>query len=103
MDHSLEKDLEQLRDKLADKKYAQAVYAALCNNEFIKEDKLWSCTWRYAGGIVARLRGLNEDYMHYYCSGILDDEVVIEGEITDEVREDFADLGWSEHQIVGFG
>jgi len=63
-----------------------------------------------AGGIVADLRNIetdnsqNEDYMDYYCSGIGDglgngDEdrtkgYVPEGEVTDEIRADFARLGW---------
>lgn len=94
MDHSLEIDLEQLRSKLQDPVYAQAVYAALCNNSFFKQHTEWHCSWRYAGGIIARLRGQGENYMDYYCSGIMDDNSVVEGEITDQVREDIESLGW---------
>ena len=90
--------------------YAQNVYAALCNMRWqpkdvmpILKDEYWSCSWRSSGGIVADLRGNNEDYMDYYCSGIgggisLDDNrpegYVAEGEVTDEIRNDLAALGW---------
>lgn len=97
MAYDLEVDLEQLRSKLKDRKYAQAVYAAMCNNEFEKEGEKWSCSWRYAGGMVARLRGEKEMYLDYYCSGIgseLDEPTVPEGVITDEVRKDIETLGW---------
>ena len=51
------------------KSYAQNLYAALCNNDFQKRDvmqiltdKLWHCSWRYAGGIVADMLG-SGDYL----------------------------------------
>jgi hypothetical protein len=87
--------------------YRQNIYAALCNNEFQKQDvwpiiqnKTWTCSWRYAGGIVADM--IEEgDYLDYYCTGIRHDETedknkgfVGEGYVTDEVREDFKRLGW---------
>ena len=107
--------------------YAQNIYAALCNNGFIKlavipilTEKEWSCSWRYAGGIVAHMRQ-EGDYIDWYCSGIRggmthNDEpeeppkepteeykqkleelkrYVPEGKITDEIREDFQKLGWA--------
>lgn len=109
-------DLEQdllaaawLVDKVKQRNdYAQNVYAALCNNEFQRQeiwpvlsDQRWSCTWRYAGSIVANLRGEGE-YMDWYCSGSrawnLDDDLadgyVSESIITEEVREDLVRLGW---------
>lgn len=98
--------------------YAQNIYAALCNNGFIKLDvipilteKEWSCSWRYAGGIVANMRQ-EGDYIDWYCSGIggVNAEYdaketaeewsrrtgfVPEGRITDEIRADFQRLGWA--------
>jgi len=86
--------------------YAQNIYAALCNNQFQKQEvwpllqgQTWSCSWRYAGGIVADMleRG---DYMDWYCSGIRDADIVAaqgyvgEGEVTEEIREDFMRMGW---------
>ena len=86
--------------------YAQNLYAALCNNQFQKQDvwlvlkdQYWSCTWRYAGGIVADFQGQGGDYMDWYCSGIgvKDGEYINhvgEGTVTDEIRADLTLLGW---------
>ena len=99
--------------------YAQNLYAAMCNMQWQKmdvmpilKDEYWSCSWRSAGGIVAELRDDGEDYMDYYCSGMggfaaLEDETeeeaqadfaakcyAPEGQVTDEIREDLARLGW---------
>ena len=88
--------------------YAQNLYAAMCNNEFVKndvwpilQDKRWSCSWRGAGGIVADLREEGE-YIDWYCSGMgFHDKTgetpinyVPEGMVTDEIREDLLKLGW---------
>jgi hypothetical protein len=96
----------------------------MCNNDFQKQevwpilkDQTWSCSWRYAGGIVADMRG-EGDYIDWYCSGIKYNDVleqsewdmltqeqqmfrkesagyVAESTITDELQEDLALLGWS--------
>lgn len=103
--------------------YAQNLYAALCNTEYqrnetwpILTDKRWSCSWRYAGGIVADIRE-EGDYIDWYCSGIRDTAKLTEddlsqlsdhqqkeyleslryaseGVVTDEVRADLFSLGW---------
>jgi hypothetical protein len=86
----------------ANEYYAQNIYAALCNMQWQKldvvpilKDEYWHCSWRYAGGLVADLVARGGDYMDYYCSGIGDgDCFVAEGEVTDEIREDFLKLGW---------
>jgi hypothetical protein len=124
---NLEYDLrssEYIIDKVkGDVVYAQNLYAALCNTEYqrndtwpILTDKRWSCSWRYAGGIIADIRE-EGDYIDWYCSGIrnkdelTDDEVrqlsehqqkeyleslryVSESIVTDEVKEDLFKLGW---------
>ena len=116
MDYNLEKDLMNsayIREKCMDDTYAQNLYAALCNNEFTKNDVIpilreetWGCSWRYAGGVVAALR--NEgDYIDWYCSGIrtmsVDDEIhnewdmkgfVPEGVVTEEIRNDLLHISW---------
>lgn len=94
--------------------YAQNLYAAMCNNGFIRLEVIpvlkqeeWGCSWRYAGGIVADMRQ-EGDYINWYCSGIrngYDDEeggkqwderkYVPEGRITDEIRTDLQRLGWA--------
>ena len=87
--------------------YAQNIYAALCNNQFIKLDawqllkeEYWTASWRYAGGIVADILG-EGDYMDWYCSGMggpVGDMAVEgylpEGVVSDEVLEDLTKLGW---------
>ena len=124
--NNLEYDLRSNRwicDKVkAREEYAQNIYAALCNQDWQRND-IWpllkgdtySCSWRYAGGIVADMRE-EGDYIEWYCSGIQggasEDELaamsskdreryqwmhkhfVSEGHVTDEVREDFFRLGW---------
>lgn len=101
----------------ANRVYCQNLYAALCNNSFQKQDvwpiiknKVWSCSWRYAGGIIADI--LEEgDYMDWYCSGMgglhleYDNKesweqwekrtgLVSEGTVTEEIIEDLRKLGW---------
>ena len=94
-----------------DRLYAQNIYAALCNNDFRRNEVMpilleenWSCSWRYAGGIVADLVG-EGDYLDWYCSGIRGEEDVAEffntpreyageGYVTEEVNEDLFKLGW---------
>lgn len=81
--------------------YAQNLYAAMCNRDFQKldvmpilTDKKWSCSWRYAGGIIADMRE-DGDYIDWYCSGMHDrDDFVRESIVTDEVRSDLQKLGW---------
>ncbi len=99
--------LEKVRTNDA---YAQNLYAAICNNDFIRldvipvlKDERWSASWRYAGGIIADMRQ-EGDYIDWYCSGIrggmsydeeLKDGLVPEGFITDEIRNDLQRLGWA--------
>lgn len=105
-----------LKKARQDHSYAQNIYAALCNNEFQKndiivllKDQRWSCSWRYAGGIVADMLE-SGDYIDWYCSGYqrignqeavdsdpdnIRKRFVAEGFVTDEVRSDFKQLGWT--------
>ena len=103
----LEYDLrtcDWIAEKCKSDVYAQHLYAALCNNEFKKnelwpllKDQRWSCTWRYAGGIVADIREQG-DYIDWFCSGIQDldavNDYIPEGVVTDEIRADLERLGW---------
>jgi hypothetical protein len=101
--------------------YAQHLYAVMCNNEFQKLDVIpilrndkWSCSWRYAGGIIADMRE-SGDYIDWYCSGIkgnmyndsdvelteemqqrlaITEQFVGEGYVTEEIRSDLKRLGW---------
>lgn len=110
--------LEKVRN---DEAYAQNLYASMCNTDFVKNDvwpiltdKRWSCSWRYAGGIIADMRQ-EGDYIDWYCSGIRNDDYQVEhenptqlqkerlditnkfvgeGYVTDEIRNDLFRLGW---------
>lgn len=92
--------LEKVR---ASKVYAQNLYAAMCNNDFIKremwpilKEQKWSCSWRYAGGIIADMRQ-EGDYIDWYCSGIREeygDGYVPEMTVTEEIEQDLHKLGW---------
>jgi hypothetical protein len=102
--------------------YAQNLYAAMCNNDFqqnavwpVLKNQTWSASWRYAGGIIADMRG-EGDYMDWYCSGITSEvdadeyakmskesqdrynyyrtHFVGESHVTDEIRQDLLKLGW---------
>lgn len=113
-DHSLEYDLrttQWILDLVRTRDdYAQNLYAALCNNEFRKndvvpilQDRRWSCSWRRAGGIIADMQEQG-DYIDWYLSGmngntdtvVLNPETnyVVEGTITNEIEADLLKLGW---------
>lgn len=111
MDVNLEQDMKNSAEVIAlvaDEEVANDFYRALCNMRWkkapgIPDDELiieklkgsevgvWSCSWRYAGGIIADIRnehhGKSEDYMNFYCAGN-------ESLITDTVRKCFGDMGW---------
>jgi hypothetical protein len=119
--NNLEYDLrstEWICDKAKSREsYAQNIYAALCNQDWQKNDvwpllkgQTYSCSWRYAGGIVADMVE-SGDYIDWYCSGIKGElteqqiasaleqgmdivKYVSESCVTDEIREDFFKLGW---------
>ena len=103
--------------------YAQNLYAAMCNRSFQKNEvwptlknQTWSCSWRYAGGIIADMQEQG-DYIDWYCSGIRNNDPLEPGEwenwtleqqtfykegqafvgesvVTDEIRKDLFKLGW---------
>jgi hypothetical protein len=108
----------------ASEAYAQNLYAAMCNNDFQRNDvwprisdQKWHCSWRSAGGIIADMRQQG-DYIDWYCSGInngdwqkppeevaamtpdqqeyyhMQTQFVSESVVTDEIREDLFRLGW---------
>lgn len=110
--NSLEYDLRStdwiLEKVRASDVYAQNLYAAMCNNEFQKlavmpilKDQKWSCSWRYAGGIIADMRR-EGDYIEWYCSGMGGvvgkhdgvDGFQPESTVTVEIEQDLKKLGW---------
>jgi len=54
----------------------------------------YSCTWRYAGGLVAELREKGESYLDFYCGGK-------EGYVDTEIEEDLKRLGWEPYPWPG--
>jgi len=112
-ENNLEYDLRSAKwicDKAkANEFYAQNLYAAMCNQDWQKNDvwpllkgETYSCSWRYAGGIVADMVEQG-DYIDWYCSGIRGEQgidydppltFVPEGTVTDEIRNDLFKLGW---------
>ncbi len=75
--------------------YSQNLYAALCNNRFFYGEEEWTCSWRFAGGLVADLRDCGEDYLDWYCSGMNNKEgYVPESVVTEEIQLDLMKLGW---------
>ena len=112
-ENNLEYDLRSAKwicDKAkANEFYAQNLYAAMCNQDWQRNEvwpllkgKTYSCSWRYAGGIVADMVEKG-DYIDWYCSGIRGEQgidyeppltFVPEGTVTEEIREDFFKLGW---------
>lgn len=118
--HNMEYDLrttDWMLEKVRNSdSYAQNLYAAMCNREFqeidvmpILKNETWSCSWRYAGGIIADMQEKG-DYIDWYCSGIRGDrgeadhtnQYVSEGQVTDEIREDLRRLGWNVMDDPGY-
>jgi len=87
--NTFENELKKLKTKLSNDDYAKDLYGALCNMKWkhVATGSVYSCSWRYAGGLVADMRDKKEMYLDYYCSGN-------EGLVTLEVERDLAELGW---------
>lgn len=79
---------------------AADVYRCLCNVRWVPLDcpdetygvhktieaQGVTCSWRYAGELVANWRDEGEDYMDFYCSGR-------EGTVTEEIRKTLEEKG----------
>jgi len=99
--------------------YAQNLYAAMCNMQFVKlevlpilKEERWSASWRHSGGIIADMLEKG-DYIDWYCSGMgglsmqwdedketfeewqVRTDYVPEGTVTEEIKEDLKKLGWA--------
>jgi len=71
-------------NKMSDITFANKVYANLCNlvwYDYIN-DEVISESWRGAGGFVAGIRNIGENYMDFYCSGN-------EGQVDKEIEDLF--------------
>jgi hypothetical protein len=74
-----------------DRKDAVAVYDALCNVEWERNDgRTYSCTWRGASELIAGIREQGEHDLEFYYSGT-------EGFVAGAVEEALAARGWRHH------
>jgi hypothetical protein len=72
--------------------YAKDFYGALCNNELFDNGELTEgYTFREAGELIAYIRK-SGSYLDWYCYGN-------EGKVTDEVRQDLLDMGYTLEKI----
>jgi hypothetical protein len=88
---------EHIRSKCRlDHDYRNKLYGALCNTSWsanhpipLLKSETWSCSWRYAGDLVARLSAGEEqfDYMDFYANGS-------EGKVDPIIMEDLDKLGF---------
>lgn len=91
--YKLEKNFERclhiLFPRLLDDNYARKMYGALCSMRWrnLETREVYSCSWRYAGGLVAGARYKKEHYLDFYCGGN-------EGVIDTEIEKDLGELGW---------
>ena len=84
-----EDDLRDLfKDKIRDSdEFCSQVWSALANIEWTHEDgDVYSCSFRYAGEVIAHIRG-NGGYMDWYCSGPY-------AEVSNEIANGFKSKGW---------
>lgn len=89
MEKDFEKGLSFLFSRLVNDNYAKKMYSALCNMRWrnIETREVYSCSWRYAGGLIAGIRGMKENYLDFYCGGN-------EGKVDPEIGRDLGELGW---------
>lgn len=94
MEEALRNDTEFLA-LLKDEIIACAAYQSFCNEVYINDEReRFSCSWRYAGGLIAELRNEGEDYIDYYID-------FVKGELFDQtephkntIQQIYNRLGW---------
>jgi hypothetical protein len=87
-----ETDLEDLfGEKIkSDEEFCKNVWSALSNKIWTNADGAeFSCTFRYAGGLIADIRG-SGGYMDWYCSAPY-------ATVTKEIESGMGGLGWTHH------
>lgn len=89
--YDFKKDIQMIALELRnDDEFANEFYGALCNMRWrskVDPSVIYSCSWRFAGGIVADLRKKGERYIDFYCNGG-------EGVVTKRVEKLLGELGW---------
>ena len=87
---NFEEDLLSLEKRVESIEFATDFYNALCNMRWqstIDSSKIYSCSWRYAGRMIAELRNRGEEYLDFYCSGS-------EGVVKPYIELELKKLGW---------
>lgn len=74
-----------------DEEFAKRAYAALTNIIWRNGEKEYSVTFRYAGGLIADIRGDGSNYMTWYCSAS-------EGVVDKSISKKLAEYGWTHHE-----
>lgn len=89
--YDFKKDIQMIALELQnDDELAKEFYGALCNMQWrskVDPDIIYSCSWRFAGGLVAELRRKGERYIDFYCGGG-------EGQVTKRIKDLLGKLGW---------
>ena len=106
--HPFEKELSQIAEQCKEWEFAQELYAALCNNFWVRKgvkytakehdwftedgQKAYNCSWRYAGGVADDLRSFGKvlhgsGYVEFYSSGN-------EGQVSERIAQALDGLGW---------
>ena len=89
----LENDLlsdDRMKELVTDDAFAGRLWGALCNTAWrsvTDANSEWGCSFRYAGGLVASLRGLGEYYPDWMDRGDA-------GVVPEDVGAELSRLGW---------
>ena len=86
---NFESDLEKTFEKRMKESddFCTQIWSALANIIWKhKSGEEYSCTFRYAGGMIADIIDKG-GYMDWYCSGPCET-------VSDEIKKDMLDLGW---------
>lgn len=91
-------DSPKIRELVQNKDFAAKLYCSLENQSWWKDGQEYHCSFRHAGGLVADLRDCGEDYLHWYCSGLVGDYDSVNtytmATVYPEVEAALAELGW---------
>lgn len=91
-----ERDLaDAVKPFIMDDDFAKQVWGALANVDWyhMRDKKEYSCSFRYAGGLIAEIRG-EGNYMDWYCSAP-------DGVVSDKIHRLMKKRGWSHDESRG--
>lgn len=83
--------IQLIKDNMENRDAKVEIYRALCNVRWVNTitNDEYSCSWRYAGGLIADTEGNFEDmaYCDYYCSGG-------EGNVANWIADELIKYNW---------